>query len=194
MVKQKYFLTIGLAIFLTFIALPAWAAVGEDVIGPISLPGNIPGHAITSPEEAKEGLTAFVRGVIRVAFLVGLVGVLFFFAIGGVRWILSGGDKQQVEQAKSMITAAIIGFAILTLSYLALVLIGNFFGIKIVQDPPPTRRSRTCYHSCLHPNPAIRVDYYAVDASDRVNDCIVATGGNGSLCQTTDCQWWCYNP
>lgn len=128
---------------LTTLASVTLAATGDDVIGPVNVPGNFPGAGVTSAAQAQEKLTEFVRGLIRMAFLIGGVGVLFFFAIGGIRWIFSGGDKQQIDQAKSMITAAIVGFVILALSYLVLLLIGTFFRVEIVQKPPPPKSACT---------------------------------------------------
>jgi cbb3-type cytochrome oxidase subunit 3 len=125
------------ALILLSISVPlSEAAVSQNVIGPITLPSDIPGRGITNSAQAETKINAFVRGGIRIVFLIGLVGVLFFFSIGGIRWVFSAGDKQKIDQAKGMITAAIVGFAILALSYTILYIIGAFFGIKIVQEPP----------------------------------------------------------
>jgi len=125
-------------------------AAVSDPVGGIDLPKDIP-YAANSTDAENE-IRAFVRGGIRVAFLIGLIGVMVFFSIGGIRWIFSGGDKQKVEQAKSMITAAIVGFAILALSYIILFLIGTFFGVEIVQDTdkgPSSKPGGSCQLACL---------------------------------------------
>lgn len=176
-------------IFFSGVLNPVMAAVDDEIIGPVNIPVNIPGSGITDADEAKEGLTEFVRGGIRVAFLIGIAGVLFFFAIGGVRWILSGGDKQQIEQAKSMITAAIIGFAILALSYISLVIIGKFFGIKIVQDPVP-KPAVSCHPLCPPgSNPIPGYDPY------NQQDNIECTNLGGQFCRAgANCDWYCAVP
>jgi cbb3-type cytochrome oxidase subunit 3 len=179
-VKKALILIVTLIAGLIIVEKVTLAATGDDVIGPVNVPGNFPGAGVTSAAQAQEKLTEFVRGLIRVAFLIGGVGVLFFFAIGGIRWIFSGGDKQQIDQAKSMITAALVGFAILALSYLVLLLIGTFFKVPIVQKPPP----KTCANTCP-PDPASRGYVSGVDR----DTCLIKY--RGTYCQTSDCTDWC---
>lgn len=154
--KKLLILILVSIIGLTTLVSVTLAAVGDNPIGPINVPSGIPGAGVTNALEAQEKLIEFVRGIIRVAFLIGGVGVLFFFALGGIRWIFSGGDKQQIDQAKGMITAAIVGFVILALSYLILLLIGTFFKVEIVQKPPESKSPVCSLTSCtvigIYPN------------------------------------------
>lgn len=54
----------------------------------------------------------FLAGLIQVALSV--VGVIFLIMIfyGGFLWLTAGGNEQQLEKAKPLITHALIGFAI----------------------------------------------------------------------------------
>lgn len=54
-----------------------------------------------------------VQALIVIAIIVSLV----FLIIGGIRWIMSGGEKGKVEQAKATITAAITGLVFSLLAY-----------------------------------------------------------------------------
>lgn len=63
--------------------------------------------------------------------LLMIAGALIFFfmlVIGGIRWILSGGDKQQTEAARNQITAALVGLVIVFAAWAIANLIGYFFG------------------------------------------------------------------
>jgi hypothetical protein len=67
-----------------------------------------------------DGTSAIVRLVSNVfGFLTIVAGLSFliYFAIGGLSWITSGGDKGKVEEAKNRMTGAAIGMIIITLSY-----------------------------------------------------------------------------
>jgi len=61
---------------------------------------------------------AVVKNAVMI-FLMPLVGTLFLIMLllGGILYITSRGNKQQLERAKKVLTAAIIGLLIVTLSY-----------------------------------------------------------------------------
>jgi cbb3-type cytochrome oxidase subunit 3 len=77
------------------------------------------------------GLTigAIIGGLLRLILVIAAVVFFFVLVIGGVRWILSGGDKGQTEQARSQITAALVGLVIVFAAWAIAGLIGTFFGI-----------------------------------------------------------------
>lgn len=72
-------------------------------------------------------------GIVQALFngILAIAALVFFFmlVIGGVRWILSGGDKGQTEAARSQVTAALIGLVIVFAAFAIATLIGQFFGI-----------------------------------------------------------------
>jgi hypothetical protein len=104
----------------------------NDIFGPINLPNEMGFLKNTS---GKAGLTLLASNIIRLIFLVAATAIVFFFIFGGVKWIFSAGDKQQLDAAKNMMTAAIIGFAIVALTYIAMRILEAFFGITIVTSP-----------------------------------------------------------
>lgn len=75
-----------------------------------------------------------------ISAIVILAGLIFFFmlVIGGLKWILSGGDKGQTEQARSQITAALVGLVILFSAWAIARLIEGVFGISILQLTIPS--------------------------------------------------------
>jgi cbb3-type cytochrome oxidase subunit 3 len=83
------------------------------------------------------GLT--IGGIISalITFILIAASIIFFFmlVIGGIRWILSGGDKGQTESARSQITAALIGLVIVFAAWAISNIIGQFFfGKNIFQE------------------------------------------------------------
>ena len=62
-----------------------------------------------------------------------IAAIIFFFmlVIGGVRWIISGGDKASTEAARAQITAALIGLVIVFAAWAIAQIINVFFGIDI---------------------------------------------------------------
>ena len=59
-------------------------------------------------------------------FVVGAVAVIMI-VIGGLRYVLSGGDAKQVEAAKNTILYAIVGIIVAILAYAAVNFITNAF-------------------------------------------------------------------
>ena len=68
-----------------------------------------------------------------------IAGLVFFFmlVIGGVRWIVSGGDKAGTEGARNQITAALIGLIIVFSAWAIATLISNAFGVNILTPNIP---------------------------------------------------------
>lgn len=84
-------------------------------------------------EAAKQlSLGGMVSGFISLILI--LAGLAFFFilVIGGVKWILSGGDKAHTEGARNQITAALVGLVIVFSAWAIAGLINSFFGINIL--------------------------------------------------------------
>lgn len=65
-----------------------------------------------------ESLASFV-GLRIIRPVIGLTGLIFFalMVYAGVLWMTSRGDSKQVDKAKSILTAAVIGAVIITAAY-----------------------------------------------------------------------------
>lgn len=61
--------------------------------------------------------SVLIRFVINGLIVVGIVASLLFLLWGGIRWILSGGDKGKVDAARGTIVAAIVGLIIVILAW-----------------------------------------------------------------------------
>lgn len=58
--------------------------------------------------------------LVTLLFVVGIVIAVAFLIYGGIKWILSGGDKTAVEAARNHIIAAIIGLIIVVAAFFIL--------------------------------------------------------------------------
>lgn len=73
-----------------------------------------------------------VSGLINLVMV--LAALIFFFMLvwGGVKWVMSQGDKGNVETARNQITNALIGLAIVFAAWAIMKLIETLFGINIM--------------------------------------------------------------
>ena len=55
--------------------------------------------------------------VITIVFVVAILLALAYLIWGGIKWVLSGGDKAKVDAARGAIVAAIVGLIIVFLAY-----------------------------------------------------------------------------
>jgi hypothetical protein len=80
-----------------------------------------------------------IIGTLVGAILVAAFLLAFFYLItGGVSWITSGGDKNQLETARNKITNAIIGLIIAFAVYAIMSLLGTWLGIGFPTMKFPT--------------------------------------------------------
>jgi len=81
--------------------------------------------------------------IITLLFVVGIVTALAFLIYGGIKWILSGGDKAAVDAARKHIVAAIIGLVIVVTAFVILnfvftILFGSSFDLAHLCIPSLT--------------------------------------------------------
>lgn len=74
-------------------------------------------------------LGKYVGEAVQFILIIATIIALFFLIWGGVRWILSGGDKSKVEEARKTIIGAIVGLVITFLAYFILTTVLSLFGI-----------------------------------------------------------------
>src|SRR5581483_2901447 len=105
------------------------AAVNPDGSNQIQLTPGGGGSDSTFSNLSSIRVSGLVSGAITLALVVAAVIFFFMLVIGGIRWILSGGDKGQTEAARSQITAALIGLVIVFAAWAIATLIGNLIGL-----------------------------------------------------------------
>ena len=119
MVKQFKNTAAAILIHTAALALPTAAlAQGTDLV----------------PETIKpiDNIVNVLRGVIQFILVVAFVLAFIFLIIGGIRWIVAGGDEKGVAGARGMITAALIGLVIVLVAYAIIRLVEIFFAVNII--------------------------------------------------------------
>ena len=75
------------------------------------------------------GINSVVSTIINVVLFIAFVAALVYLIIGGIRWIMSGGDKEGTAKAKAGVTSALIGLAIVLAAYILINAVLGFFGV-----------------------------------------------------------------
>jgi hypothetical protein len=71
----------------------------------------------------------FVPTLITLLFVLAILIAVVYLIWGGIKWIMSGGDKNALQTAREHVIAAILGLIIVFLVYFLLNLLLNWFGI-----------------------------------------------------------------
>lgn len=79
-----------------------------------------------------------IRGLINIGFIVGSIVFVTMLIWGGIQYITSGGDKENVQKSTKRITSALFGLVILFSLYVILGLISTFTGLNLVNFSIPT--------------------------------------------------------
>lgn len=111
-----------LSIFL-FLAVPTLALVQ----GPPQPPAG--GSTFKNPLGDNVTLTGFLIRITN--WLLGISAFLVMVAliVGGIRFVISFGNEQAVSSAKRILTWAVIGLIIITLSYAILTFVRQILGV-----------------------------------------------------------------
>lgn len=88
-------------------------------------PTNPPFSKLCELLGGADAFSKIVQFIITILLTAAVVISLVFLIYGGIRWILSGGDKQAIENARNTIVAAIVGLVISLLAFFVLNLIAT---------------------------------------------------------------------
>lgn len=95
-----------------------------------------PGATDLVPEKIRpiNDIVKVIRGAIQFILVVAFVLAFIFLIIGGIRWIVAGGDEKAVAGARGMITAALIGLVIVLVAFAIIRLVEVFFEVNIISE------------------------------------------------------------
>ena len=114
--RQRSILFILFIIFIAgLILLPHFLAFAttKDTLGELKNTGKI----AYGGKEPQADVAIVVGNVVNIVLeVLGLILFVLLIA-GGVMWMTSGGDEEQIEKAKNLLSNAIIGLAIIILAY-----------------------------------------------------------------------------
>ena len=123
-------------IILTVLALTLPAAVSAQSPTPTSSPTSTPisiGTEIVPGNIAPiNNILIIVQAVVRFILVIAFVVAFIILLVGGVRWIISGGDEKAVGSARNTITGALIGLVIVLIAYAIIRVVEVFFNLNIV--------------------------------------------------------------
>lgn len=125
--KKITAITTGLLTPLAF-ALPAFANAIVPCPSGMGTICNIEGNQFGS----------VVSKGIQVLIIIAVIIAVLFLLWGGIKWILSGGDKAKVESARNTIIGGIVGLVLVFLAYFIISVVGGLFGININNLSLPT--------------------------------------------------------
>lgn len=91
---------------------------------------------VSSPYLAGDDDTvaSIINTIINYVFPAAGIAVLIYLLIGGYQIMLSGGNPKNIEQGKSKITNAIVGFIIIFVAYWLVQAIANILGLKTITE------------------------------------------------------------
>ncbi len=83
-------------------------------------------------------LSKIVSTILQVLLIFASVVFFVMLLTGGIRWILSGGDKTNTQNARSQITAALIGLVVVFSAWIIAGLVGQVFKVNLFNLQLPT--------------------------------------------------------
>jgi hypothetical protein len=112
--------TVSLIAAISTLAIPAGFALAE------------PNNTIIGAAQNYDIVQIINKGLAYAIIIAGLLSVVFIF-IGGISFILSGGEEGKIKQAVSTIRYAIIGLIITILSVVIVGTVGRALGLDIIK-------------------------------------------------------------
>lgn len=83
-------------------------------------------------------IPGLISAAINISLIVASVLFVFSLLLGGVKMIISGGDKERMDIARRQIVNALIGIVLVFCSYAIINLVSQFFGIDLINFEIPT--------------------------------------------------------
>lgn len=95
----------------------------------VAVPTTLPGDPLQGRFTQLNQVLAFA---INVVFGLGVGLAVIFIILGGIKWIVAGGDKMAAQNARQMVVDAIIGFIIVVGAFAIKYLVQNLLGAGTV--------------------------------------------------------------
>lgn len=114
--------------------------LAQAAIGPAGNANNTINIQLSDQFQGVQNVTlsSAISGVITLVLIIAAIVFFFMLIIGGLKWILSGGDKAQTEGARNQITAALVGLIIVFGAFAISQVVSGLFGINIFQFNLPS--------------------------------------------------------
>lgn len=129
MVKKLFLLIQGLFAYL-FLAVPALADVSVD---PCANPSGIAETLCRLGGTGGSNIAKTIQNIVVFFIVLAVIIALLYLVYGGIKWITSRGEKDQVEAARNHIIAAIVGLIVVFLAIFIVTIVLSAFGLNIGQ-------------------------------------------------------------
>ncbi len=83
-------------------------------------------------------IASLISAMVIFTLIVASLSFFFSLVIGGIRWILSGGNRERADTARAQIVNALIGIVIVFSAWAIINLVNEFYGIDILSMDLPT--------------------------------------------------------
>lgn len=95
---------------------------------------SVGGTQITSPKGLPQPGTenTILSNALALFITAGIIITIIFVVLGGIKWVMSGGDKQKVAAARAQLTWAIIGLVLILLSFFIINIFNYVFGVNLL--------------------------------------------------------------
>ena len=84
---------------------------------------------VDAPTGVITSISKVISGAVQLIILVAGLIAFVYLLLGGIKWITSGGDKENLTKARSKITNALVGMFILVTVLVIWIFIMNTFGL-----------------------------------------------------------------
>lgn len=108
---------------------------------PIAAQAAIRNPAVPGGETPDESPTQFaitIATLWQTIIIVGGLAFLLYFLWGGLQWIMAGGDKGKIDEARAKLTQGLIGLALLAASYVIVKFLETAIGMDLLDITWPT--------------------------------------------------------
>ncbi|OGK18836.1 hypothetical protein A3G67_00755 [Candidatus Roizmanbacteria bacterium RIFCSPLOWO2_12_FULL_40_12] len=91
---------------------------------------KIKGQTLKGPlDSGINNLGDVINRTLLVVIPLGAIALFFVMVSGGYDFLLSRGDPEKVKRGKAKLTTGLVGFILLVVSYLAVKIVSQIFGI-----------------------------------------------------------------
>ena len=93
--------------------------------------GKLPHTFTADPKISKDfwSVQGIVAALLSVVFYVGISLTFIFLIIGGIKYVMAGGDETKIAEARGAVTNAIIGFIVVIGAFTVRYIVKNLLGI-----------------------------------------------------------------
>lgn len=128
--KKITALSLSAATYLS-LAVPAFAQ--QTPINPCPVAGNQGGLDFRFLCDLAP-TSGIMGAIIALLFVIALIVAFAFLIFGGIKWIVSGGDKAKVEAARGTIVAALVGLVLVFLAFFIINFLVTAFGLGSIKN------------------------------------------------------------